>query len=141
MTGEWPSSKFQPAWEMEFPSGADSAINTPVGQPNETSGSGSSSHVSTANESPWQSVLSARADEVKRARQLLQDPDYPSKKTLDAVAELLAQHLDPSPTATTEASQAGQSINSQNDSKLKSGSASSTSTKNRSRNGKSPDRE
>ncbi len=39
---------------------------------------------------PWESV---RAAKIRRARELLQDPDYPSKKTLDAVADVLAQGL------------------------------------------------
>ena len=39
----------------------------------------------------WDTVRIAK---IKRARALLEDPDYPSKSTLDAVAGLLARHLE-----------------------------------------------
>ena len=38
----------------------------------------------------WKSV---RRSKVARARKLLADPDYPSKKVLQAVGELLARKL------------------------------------------------
>ena len=40
---------------------------------------------------PWREV---RPDKVARARKLLEDPSYPPKKVTDAVASLLARHLD-----------------------------------------------
>jgi len=42
---------------------------------------------------PWQSLRKAK---VKRARKLAADPNYPPKKVMDSVADLLARHLDPS---------------------------------------------
>src|SRR6476646_1301045 len=39
---------------------------------------------------PWNSV---RSEKVRRARELVQDRDYPSPDVLHSVAGLLAQHL------------------------------------------------
>jgi hypothetical protein len=39
---------------------------------------------------PWDSV---RASKVQRARELLRDPGYPPRATLDAIADLLAGQL------------------------------------------------
>lgn len=42
---------------------------------------------------PWQA---ARPEAVARARQLIQDKNYPSKEVMDSVAELLVKKLKPS---------------------------------------------
>jgi hypothetical protein len=39
---------------------------------------------------PWNSV---RSEKVRRARELVQDRDYPPAEVLQSVAGLLAQHL------------------------------------------------
>ncbi len=39
---------------------------------------------------PWQSI---RPDKLGKARRLVQDKKYPSKKVLESVAGLLADHL------------------------------------------------
>jgi hypothetical protein len=43
---------------------------------------------------PWESVRTAK---IRRARALIQDPNFPSKPTLEAVAKLLARELEPTP--------------------------------------------
>jgi len=52
--------------------------------------SGSEAAEQTRGQQTWQSVRTA---EVARARQLVQDDQYPSRQVLESVAELLAQHL------------------------------------------------
>ena len=53
---------------------------------------GSKSHSSVlSGTKPWQSV---RKTKVERARKLVKDPDYPTKQVTNAVADLLARHLD-----------------------------------------------
>ena len=43
-----------------------------------------------AGDQPWNSV---RSEKVRRARELVQDRDYPPAEVLQSVAGLLAQHL------------------------------------------------
>lgn len=46
--------------------------------------------VESLGDPPWNSV---RSEKVRRARQLVQDGDYPPPEVLQSVAGLLAQHL------------------------------------------------
>ena len=72
--------------ELEFPLAEVLAIAMPMNrtEPGQTSGE------TSRGQRPWDAV---RSSKVRRARQLLKDPAYPSKKTLEAVAEVLARGL------------------------------------------------
>ncbi len=78
--------KFHRLRELEFPSLRESAISTAVSH---------AEHDADNDEKPrglrpWESV---RASKVQRARELLKDPGYPSKKVLEGVADVLAEGL------------------------------------------------
>ena len=83
---DWRALKFQTVREMEFPSTQDLVV---IGV------AMSRTKPDQKDEQPrgprlWESV---RASKIKRAKALLKDPNYPSKKTLGAVAEILAKGL------------------------------------------------
>jgi hypothetical protein len=85
---DWLDQKFHRLRELNFPSVPDLAID--LGMKRAVT---DPKHGEVAKGThPWQSV---RPSKVERARQLLKDPTYPSKKTLRAVGELLARNLDP----------------------------------------------
>jgi hypothetical protein len=90
MTGHGRMLKILEQCELEFPMTADAAMLDVVGRP---SGQNNEQERSRGAGS-WDSV---RPSKVKRARALLQDPDYPSKSTLDAVAGLMARHFGAKP--------------------------------------------
>jgi len=78
--------------ELEFPFqfAETAAIFSSMGRGNRQDNASNSEEVKPPRSGSWNTVRIAK---IKRARALLEDPEYPSKSTLDAVAGLLARHL------------------------------------------------
>ena len=83
---DWRVLKFHRLRELEFPSAKDLVIDLRMNRAEPDQKGDEKSRGLR----PWEAV---RASKVRRARKLLKDPAYPSKKTLDAVADVLARGL------------------------------------------------
>jgi hypothetical protein len=77
--------------EFSFQFAETAAILGSMGRGNRQDNASNSEDEKTRRSGSWNTVRSAK---IKRARALLEDPEYPSKSTLDAVAGLLARHLE-----------------------------------------------
>ena len=87
---DWRVLKFHRLRELEFPSLKELAISLPMSRSDQDD----AKDEKPRGLRPWEAV---RASKVRRARKLLKDPNYPSKKTMEAVAVLLAQSLSRKP--------------------------------------------
>jgi hypothetical protein len=89
MTGDWQSLKIRERRDLEFQSAENTAIVDSVGRLARQN-KDEASDEKPRGPASWDTV---RESKIKRARALVKDPNYPSKATLDAVADLLARNL------------------------------------------------
>jgi hypothetical protein len=78
--------------EFPFQLAETAAIFSSMGRRNRQDNASNGEDERTSRSGSWNTVRMAK---IKRARALLEDSAYPSKSTLDAVAGLLARHLEP----------------------------------------------
>ncbi len=90
MTGDWHALKIRERRDLEFQSAENTAIVDTVGRLARQKNKDDGSDEKPRGPASWDTV---RESKIKRARALVKDPNYPSKTTLDAVADLLARNL------------------------------------------------